>query len=67
LDVLATESQAKKEVKDLEKELDDKLCLKYPQLTEDEVKDLVVNKKRLARIDADVEMEQDRVSQALTQ
>lgn len=66
LDVLARESEAKKEVKALEKELDDKLCIKYPQLTEEEVKDLVVNKKWLVRIDADVELEQDKVSQVLT-
>jgi len=67
LAVLENESKAKKEIKDLEKDLDDKLLRKYPQLTENEVKDLVVNKKRLAHIDADIEMEQDRVSQVLTQ
>ena len=66
LEVLATESQAKKEVKALEKDLDDKLLIKFPQLSESEVKDLVVNKKWLVRIDSDVEIEQDRVSQTLS-
>jgi len=39
----------------------------YPKLTEAEVKALVVDDKWMARIDADIHGEMDRINQALTQ
>jgi type I restriction enzyme M protein len=46
--------------------LDAKLDAKYPTLTEDEIKALVVDDKWLASIAAAVQGELDRVSQTLT-
>ena len=57
----------KKQIKDAEAELDDAAYAKYPELTEDEVKTLVVDDKWLTRLDADVHGEMDRISQSLTQ
>ncbi len=57
----------KKQIKDAEAALDDAAYAKYPELTEDEVKTLVVDDKWLARLDADVHGEMDRISQSLTQ
>jgi type I restriction enzyme M protein len=47
-------------------ELDAKLHVKYPKLTEDEIKQLVVEDKWLATLTAAVQGELDRVSQTLT-
>jgi type I restriction enzyme M protein len=46
--------------------LDKKIDAKYPKLTEAEIKALVVDDKWMARIDAAVQGELDRVSQTLT-
>ena len=67
IDLCNKESELNKEIKEKEKELDEKLLKKYLSLTEDEVKHLVVNKKWLKQIRSDVEVEQDRVSQTLYQ
>lgn len=63
----AKEAKLKKQIKDAEAELDDAAQAKYPELTEDEVKSLVVDDKWLTRLDADVHGEMDRISQSLTQ
>ncbi len=60
------EAAASKAVKDAKKVLDGKVAAKYPALTEDEVKSLVVDDKWLARLSEDVQGELDRVSSALT-
>jgi type I restriction enzyme M protein len=57
----------KKTIKDADVLLDRSVYDKYPLLSEDEIKVLVVDDKWLARIGAAVAGEIDRVSQGLTQ
>jgi type I restriction enzyme M protein len=57
----------KKEIKEAEVQIDQLVYDRYPTLTEDEIKVLVVDDKWLARIGAAVAGEIDRVSQGLTQ
>ncbi len=59
-------SGLKKRIKTLDAELDAKALARYPTLTPDEVKALVVDHKWMAALDAAVHGELDRVSQALT-
>ena len=66
LALLEEESAAERKVKELQKELDQKVFAKYPKLTEDEIKTLVVADKWMARLSAAVQGELDRVSQTLT-
>jgi type I restriction enzyme M protein len=56
----------KQRVRDFEAELDSYAQAKYRELSEDEIKTLVVNDKWLATLEADIHGEMDRVSQALT-
>jgi len=56
----------KRLIKSLDFELDAKALARYDTLTPDEVKDLVVDHKWMAALDAAVHGELDRVSQALT-
>lgn len=66
---LALSEQAsglKKRIKALDAELDAKALARYPTLTADEVKALVVDHKWMAALEAAVHGELDRVSQALT-
>jgi type I restriction enzyme M protein len=60
------EAAASKKVKDAQKGLDAKVVAKYKQLSEAEIKTLVVEDKWLAALAASVQGELDRVSQALT-
>jgi len=60
------ESAASKKVKEAQKALDAKVAAKYGQLSEAEIKTLVVEDKWLAALAASVQGELDRVSQALT-
>lgn len=60
-------SAKNKEIKELDAKIDTEAFEKYSELTEDDVKDLVVNKKWLVRIASDVETEQEKVAQTLTQ
>jgi len=64
--LIEKEAAAGKEVKDAQKALDTKVAAKYGQLSEAEIKTLVVDDKWLARLAADVQGELDRVSQTLT-
>jgi len=59
------EAALKKKLKDAEADLDSKAYAKYPGLTEDEVKVLIVDDKWLAALDAMVHGEMDRISQSL--
>ncbi|MBI2838540.1 MAG: N-6 DNA methylase [Acidobacteria bacterium] len=65
LDLFEEEAAAGKRVKEGQKALDAKVAAKYGQLTEAEIKTLVVHDKWLAQLAADVQSELDRVSQAL--
>ena len=64
--LLDKQADAKSRLKAAQKDLDAKLDAKYPKLTEDEIKTLVVDDKWLARIGAAVHGESNRVSQTLT-
>jgi type I restriction enzyme M protein len=66
LKLLELESEAGKKVKETQKALDVKVTAKYGQLTEAEIKTLVVDDKWLAALAVAVQSELDRVSQALT-
>jgi type I restriction enzyme M protein len=59
------ESDLKKRLKDAEAGLDAKAYARYPRLTEDEIKALVVDDKWMATIEANIQSELDRISQAL--
>jgi type I restriction enzyme M protein len=67
LELSEQEADLKKRLKTAEAELDSKALSKYPRLTEVEVKTLVVDDKWMAKIEADIRSEMDRVSQALSQ
>jgi type I restriction enzyme M protein len=56
----------KAKLKKCEEDLDDKIHAQYPQLSEAEIKDLVVNDKWLPTLAVAVQGELDRVSQTLT-
>lgn len=66
LQLLNKEADVKKSIKNLEDELDQKLFKKHQQLTEDEVRQLVVEDKWLTTLEELVQSELDRVSQKLT-
>jgi len=55
-----------KKIKDAEQDLDDKLYAKYPTLTQEEVKTLVVDDKWMATMERAIKTEIDQISQALT-
>ena len=59
------ETALKKKVKELQDALDLKVFNKYPTLTEDEVKDLVVQDKWFATLNSSIEAEIERVTQQL--
>ncbi|MFC3943542.1 type I restriction-modification system subunit M [Pseudomonas gingeri] len=65
-DLIDLQSTLKAKLKKAEEELDDKIHVKYPQLSEDEIKSLVVDDKWLATLAVAVQGELDRVSQILT-
>jgi len=67
LKLIESEADYKKQIKIKEKELDDKLLAKYPELSEGEVKDLVVNKKWLKYLSEAINDEQEKISQSLSQ
>ncbi|REL32983.1 type I restriction-modification system subunit M [Rhodohalobacter sp. SW132] len=61
------ERKAKKMVKEAEKKLDKQVIENYPQLTEDEVKTLVVDDKWLPTIKGQIDDEVEAISRSLTQ
>ncbi len=64
--LLDKQTDAKSCLKHALEELDNKLAAKYPKLSEDDIKTLVVDDKWLATLAAAVQGELDRVSQTLT-
>lgn len=58
-------TEIKGQIKDAEAELDKLAYEKYPELTEDEIKKLVVDDKWMATLDEKVHGEMDRISQSL--
>lgn len=66
LALIEREAEASKKAKAAHKVLDAKVLAHYTQLSEAELKALVVDEKWLATLKADVQTELDRVSQALT-
>jgi type I restriction enzyme M protein len=65
-DLLDNKDEVKANLKNAEEDLEAKIDAKYPNLTEEEVKTLVVDDKWLAYLAAGVRSELDRVSQNLT-
>ena len=65
-DLLEQQLAAKGKRKSAQDDLDRKIDAKYPKLTEAEIKTLVVDDKWMARLQAAVQGELDRVSQTLT-
>ncbi|WP_449101839.1 N-6 DNA methylase [Pseudomonas veronii] len=66
LAVLEQEATAGKKVKEAQKAMDIKVAKQYAQLSEEDIKALVIEDKWLATLAVDVQTELDRVSQALT-
>lgn len=66
LSVVDKQSVLKKEIKKAEEELDKNALLKYPELTEQEIKDLVIEKKWLLYMDLTVHMALHNISQDFT-
>ncbi len=64
--LIEKEAACKKKVKEAENEFNEKVIEKYPKLTIDEIKTLVVDDKWLVALAAAVQGELDRVSQTLT-
>jgi type I restriction enzyme M protein len=64
--LLDQQADAKARLKAAQDDLEAKVDAKYPQLTEDDIKTLVVDDKWLATLAAAVQDELDRVSQTLT-
>jgi type I restriction enzyme M protein len=67
LDLLEQQAESNRKIKEATAELDKKIYAKYPTLTEDEIKILVVDDKWMATIDKNIHTEMDRISQRLTQ
>jgi len=67
LNLLTKEATTKKAIKIAEVALDATLQGFYPTLTEDQIKQRVVDDKWMAIIDKDIHSEMDRISQRLTQ
>ena len=66
LKLVNEEADLKKQLKEAVADLDAKAYAKYPKLTEEEIKTLVVDDKWLAALDAAIHGEMDRISQSLT-
>jgi len=64
--ILDKQTDSKVRIKTAQEDLEAKFAAKYPTLTEDDIKTLVVDDKWLATIAAAVQGELDRVSQTLT-
>lgn len=66
LDLLTKQTATNKKIKETEKALDEKLYAKYPTLTENEIKQLVVDDKWMQTIEVAIKNEIDNISQHLT-
>ncbi len=67
LDLFEQQAETNRKIKEATAELDKKLYAKYPTITEDEIRTLVVDDKWMATIDKNIHTEMDRISQRLTQ
>lgn len=67
LELSNRQAALKKELKEAEADLDAKAYAHYPQLTEKDVKALVVDDKWMAALEAAIGGEMERISQTLTQ
>lgn len=67
LTLVEKESDIKSKIKSAEEILDQQLLVKYKSLTEDEIKQLVVDDKWMGTLEQLVQSEMDRISQRLTQ
>jgi len=67
LKLLTRQTDTNKKIKDATAELDKKVYDRYPILTEDEIKTLVVDDKWIATIETAIKTEMDRISQGLAQ
>lgn len=61
------EAAIKTKIKNTKAELEKKIIAKYPQLTIDEIKTLVIEKKWLTEIEKRIQTEMDNISHRLTQ
>ncbi len=66
LDLYNHESAAKKDLKAAEKALDEALYAHYPELTDPEIRSLVVDDKWMGHLERSIEAEVDRVARRLT-
>jgi len=64
--ILDQETEVNKKIRDTSKQLDKDVKLKYPKLTEDEVKNLVIESKWIPYIKSDISHEMERVSFSLS-
>ena len=60
------QTQLNAQIKTVAEELDKKTLAKYPTLTEDDVKQLVINDKWMTSIKKSIQTEMERISQRLT-
>jgi type I restriction enzyme M protein len=67
LNLIDMQVETNRKIKEANLELDTKLYAKYPTLTVDEIKVLVVDDKWMDTIERDIHSEMDRISQQLTQ
>ena len=67
LKLAGEEADLKKRIKDAEAKLDTQAYAHYPELTEDEIKTLVVEDKWFSALDTAIHGEMSRISQGLTQ
>ena len=66
LSLLDDQTKINNQIKEAGKALDEKLYAKYPELSTDEIKTLVVDDKWMKAIEASISGEIDQISQALT-
>jgi len=67
MELLTRQAANNKRIKETTAELDKKIYARYPALTEDEIKTMVVDNKWMATIEKAIQTEMDRISQRLTQ
>ncbi|MGE5416710.1 MAG: type I restriction-modification system subunit M [Acidobacteriota bacterium] len=67
LELLDRQTRIKGQIRDAAVELDAKLYTKYPMLSTDDIKTMVVDDKWMAAMERDIHTELDRISQGLTQ
>ena len=66
LSLQTQESEAKRSIKEAQKALETQVIVKYKELTEADIKTLVIDDKWMLTIEQAVQAEKDRISQRLT-